>query len=109
MRKEFVADVSHELKTPITTISGFSELILNGVGTCDQKTKDYIYRIYNDVNNKSYIGLTTKTVETRWKKHLANSSFVQYHLYDAMRLYGVEHFFIETLEKVDDTKLAERE
>ena len=69
----------------------------------------YIYRIYNDVNNKSYIGLTTKTVETRWKKHLANSSFVQYHLYDAMRLYGVEHFFIETLEKVDDTKLAERE
>lgn len=36
----------------------------------------YIYRIYNDINNKSYIGLTTNTVETRWKKHLANSSFV---------------------------------
>ena len=69
----------------------------------------YIYRIYNDINNKNYIGLTTNTVEIRWKKHLANSSFVQYHLYNAMRLYGVEHFFVETLEKVEDTKLAERE
>ena len=69
----------------------------------------YIYRIYNDVNEKNYIGLTTNTVETRWKKHLANSSFVKYHLYDAMRLYGVEHFFIETIEKVDDNILAERE
>lgn len=69
----------------------------------------YIYRIYNDINEKSYIGLTTNTVETRWKKHLANSSFVQYHLYDAMRFYGVEHFFIETLEKTNNELLSERE
>lgn len=69
----------------------------------------YIYRIYNDINEKNYIGLTTNTVETRWKKHLANSSLVQYHLYDAMRLYGVEHFFIETIEKIEDNLLAERE
>lgn len=69
----------------------------------------YIYRIYNDINNKSYIGLTTNTVETRWKKHLANSAFVKYHLYNAMRFYGVEHFFIETLEEVDNKNLAIRE
>ena len=69
----------------------------------------YIYRIYNDINEKNYIGLTTNTVETRWKKHLANSSLVQYHLYDAIRLYGVEHFFIETIEKIEDNLLAERE
>lgn len=69
----------------------------------------YIYRIYNDINEKSYIGLTTNTVETRWKKHLANSAFVKYHLYDAMRLYGVEHFFIEMIENVEDNYLAERE
>lgn len=69
----------------------------------------YIYRIYNDINEKSYIGLTTNTVETRWKRHLYNSAFIQYHLYDAMRLYGVEHFFVETLETVDNDFLTERE
>ena len=69
----------------------------------------YIYRIYNDINEKSYIGLTTNTVETRWKKHLTNSAFVKYHLYDAMRLYGIEHFFIEMIENVEDKYLAERE
>ena len=31
MRKEFVADVSHELKTPLTSISGFAELLQNNM------------------------------------------------------------------------------
>lgn len=30
MRKEFVADVSHELKTPITSIMGYSDTLLDG-------------------------------------------------------------------------------
>lgn len=31
MRKEFSANVSHELKTPLTTISGYAELMKNGM------------------------------------------------------------------------------
>ncbi len=31
MRQEFTANVSHELKTPLTTISGYSEMIANGL------------------------------------------------------------------------------
>ncbi len=31
MRREFTSNVSHELKTPLTSISGFSELLINGM------------------------------------------------------------------------------
>lgn len=33
MRQEFTANVSHELKTPLTSISGYSELIESGMAT----------------------------------------------------------------------------
>lgn len=33
MRQEFTANVSHELKTPLTAISGYSELIENGMAS----------------------------------------------------------------------------
>lgn len=33
MRQEFTANVSHELKTPLTSISGYSELIANGMAS----------------------------------------------------------------------------
>ena len=39
MRKEFVADVSHELKTPITSIMGYSDTLLEGEYDEETKTK----------------------------------------------------------------------
>ncbi len=39
MRKEFVADVSHELKTPITSIMGYSDTLLEGEYDDETKTK----------------------------------------------------------------------
>lgn len=35
MRQDFTANVSHELKTPLTAISGYAELIENGMGSAD--------------------------------------------------------------------------
>ena len=35
MRQEFTANVSHELKTPLTSISGYSELIENGMASSE--------------------------------------------------------------------------
>lgn len=46
MRKEFVADVSHELKTPLTSIKGFSEILLEG--DCDKETEKHFLTIIND-------------------------------------------------------------
>ena len=39
MRKEFVADVSHELKTPITSIMGYADTLLEGEYDEDTRTK----------------------------------------------------------------------
>ena len=36
MRREFTANVSHELKTPLTSISGFAELMANGMVSEDE-------------------------------------------------------------------------
>lgn len=47
MRKEFSANVSHELKTPLTSISGFAELIKDGI-VQKQDIPNFAERIYNE-------------------------------------------------------------
>ncbi|MDX5475681.1 MAG: cell wall metabolism sensor histidine kinase WalK [Bacillaceae bacterium] len=44
MRKDFVANVSHELKTPITSIKGFSETLLDGAMN-DKNTLEHFLSI----------------------------------------------------------------
>ncbi|WP_342432552.1 ATP-binding protein [Neobacillus sp. FSL H8-0543] len=44
MRKDFVANVSHELKTPITSIKGFSETLLDGAMN-NKETLEYFLSI----------------------------------------------------------------
>lgn len=47
MRREFTANVSHELKTPLTSISGFAELIKDG-GMPEETVKDFSSSIYTE-------------------------------------------------------------
>lgn len=47
LRKQFTANVSHELKTPLTSISGFAEILKNG-GTDEKTTKDFANTIYEE-------------------------------------------------------------
>lgn len=47
LRQQFSANVSHELKTPLTSISGFAEILKNG-GTDEQTTKDFANTIYEE-------------------------------------------------------------
>ncbi len=54
MRKTFVADVSHELKTPMTTIGGFIDGIIDG--TIDsEKEKYYLTLVSGEVKRLSRI------------------------------------------------------
>ena len=47
MRQEFTANVSHELKTPLTSISGYSELIESGM-TNENDTKKFAGEIHRN-------------------------------------------------------------
>lgn len=49
MRQEFTANVSHELKTPLTSISGYSELIESGMAT-DKDVVRFAKEIHKNAN-----------------------------------------------------------
>lgn len=42
LRRDFVANVSHELKTPITTIKGFVETLLDGASKDNEKAEHFL-------------------------------------------------------------------
>ena len=50
MRKSFISDVSHELKTPIALIQGYSEGLLENVNTDDESKKFYAEVILDETN-----------------------------------------------------------
>ncbi|MGN1391712.1 MAG: ATP-binding protein [Sharpea porci] len=53
MREDFFSSVSHELKTPITSIRGYTELLSAGVITDEVKQKEVLTKILDQVRNMS--------------------------------------------------------
>ena len=53
MRNEFFSNVSHELKTPLTSIKGYSDLLVQDYIQDEEKKKQMLYKIQNGVNNIS--------------------------------------------------------
>lgn len=50
MRKEFVANVSHELKTPLTSIKSYTEALINGVD--DKAMRDHFLDVINSESDR---------------------------------------------------------
>lgn len=48
LRRDFVANVSHELKTPLTSIVGFTETLLDGASNDSETCREFLQIIYKE-------------------------------------------------------------
>lgn len=65
-----------------------------------QNPKQYaVYVIINRINNKKYVGITTKTIEQRLKNHISRAmNGWKEALYCAIRKYGISNFTVYVID-----------
>lgn len=70
-----------------------------------------VYKATNKINNKVYIGITTKTLEHRKRIHIRDSKTKDTYFYRALRKYGENNFeweIIDTAETIEELEDLER-
>ncbi len=53
VRQEFFSNASHELKTPLTAIRGYTELLQSGLATNESMSQEFLSRIHREVQGMS--------------------------------------------------------
>ena len=82
-RKEFIGDISHELKTPIFAIQGFIETLLNGAIHDDEVNDLFLKKAMRNVNRLIY--LTKDLMEiSRLETGELKSDFQEFYLRDVI-------------------------
>lgn len=67
-----------------------------------------VYKHTSMRSGKSYIGITSKTMEQRWKEHVDASKHTGYHFHNAIQLYGKDNWTHEILhDNIDTVEEAE--
>ena len=89
-QKELVSNISHDLKTPITSIKGYVEGIMDGVANTPEKMDKYIKTIYNKANDMDQLinELTTYSG--------IDSNKIPYHFH----ILNVSDYFSDCIEEI---------
>jgi signal transduction histidine kinase len=81
--KELISNISHDLKTPVTTIKGYAEGIIDGVADTPEKMEKYVRTIYNKANEMNtlineltlYSRIDTNRIPYNFNTILVNAYF----------------------------------
>ena len=89
-QKQLVSNISHDLKTPITSIKGYVEGIMDGVANTPEKMDKYIKTIYNKANDMDRLinELTTYSG--------IDSNKIPYHFH----ILNVSDYFSDCIEEI---------
>lgn len=90
MRQEFTANVSHELKTPLTSISGYSELIESGMAT-DEDVVRFAGEIHK--NSNRLLTLINDIIRLSELDQMSEEDY-----YEAVDIYEVAASCVEMLK-----------
>lgn len=96
MRKEFVADVSHELQTPLTSIKGFSENLLDD--SCDPETQKHFLKIIYDNADRMELLIHDLLTLSKFDRKKENVKFEKFNLGELTK-QCFERFEIEIKKK----------
>ena len=81
--RELISNISHDLKTPITAIKGYSEGIIDGIADTPEKMDRYVKTIYNKANDMEklineltvYSGIDNNRIPYHFHKILVGEYF----------------------------------
>jgi len=62
----------------------------------------FIYKIINIINNKFYIGKTTRNLQKRFEEHTKTKSMDKMPIQKAIHKYGKDNFIIKQIDTASD-------
>ncbi|PTF72078.1 PAS domain-containing sensor histidine kinase [Staphylococcus chromogenes] len=110
LRRDFVANVSHELKTPITSIKGFTETLLDGAKN-DEASLDMFLNIMLKESNRiqslvdDLLDLSKIEQNTELDKHSIRLSKVAHHALEMIQPLAQDKN-IEIIDEINDNVTA---
>ncbi len=88
--RELISNISHDLKTPLTAIKGYSEAILDGVASTPEKMERYIKTISNKANDMDVL-LNELSIASKIDCNTIPYNFVK---------LDIESYFMDCMEEI---------
>jgi len=102
-QREFVANVSHELKTPLTSIQGFAQALLDGTAETSESRRQAVQVIYDESGRMHRLALDLLDL-ARFDAGIAEIEFAPIDLSALLRNSG-EKFTLRAKEKGVDLQI----